>query len=134
CNKSFKKLWILTRHLNNKFPCKPKVLDLLSTFRTHAPKIVHTSKIPDPILQIEPDIVNPLDQVSEMKCPALQTSQTDEYLSREEFEVSDPQRPYDNFNSMSNWEAIVPSTKNLAYRFIKPISDSKIYAEMPYMP
>ncbi|CAG8660975.1 14192_t:CDS:1, partial [Gigaspora margarita] len=86
CNRSFKKLWMLTHHLNNKFLCKPKVLDLLPTFRTHAPKIVHTSKIPDPILQIEPDTVNPLDQVSDMKCPAPQTSQTDEHLSREEFE------------------------------------------------
>ncbi|CAG8856048.1 22095_t:CDS:1, partial [Gigaspora margarita] len=118
----------------------------------------HTSKIPDPISQIEPDTVNLLDQVSDMKCPALQTSQTDKYLSREEFEyfkaldliekdtilntgiqfiqnrVSDSKRPHNNFKSLSNWKAIVPSTKNLAYRFIKPISDSKIYAEMPYMP
>ncbi|CAG8844454.1 18772_t:CDS:1, partial [Gigaspora margarita] len=53
---------------------------------THAPKIVHSSKIPDPILQIEPDTVNSLDQVSDMKCSALQTSQTDKYLSRKEFE------------------------------------------------
>ncbi|CAG8846793.1 2908_t:CDS:1, partial [Gigaspora margarita] len=108
----------------------PKVLDLLPAFRTHASKIVHTSKIPDPILQIKPDIVNPLDQVSDMKCPASQTFQTDKYLSREEFEylktlnliekdtvldtginftqirVSDPKRSHDNFKLLSNWEAI----------------------------
>ncbi|CAG8855242.1 20474_t:CDS:1, partial [Gigaspora margarita] len=60
-------------------------LDLLSTFRTHTPKIVLSSKIPDPILQIEPDTVNSLDQVSDMKCSAPQTSQTEEYLSHEEF-------------------------------------------------
>ena len=82
----------------------------------------------------------------------------DEYLSREEFEflktldliennalldtgihfiqirVSDPERPHDNFNLLSNWEAIVPSIKNPAYRFIEPISNSKKYTEMPYMP
>ncbi|CAG8854422.1 39083_t:CDS:1, partial [Gigaspora margarita] len=86
---------------------------------------------PIPVLQIEPDTNksrglllhnNPLDQVS--------TSQTDEYLFREEFEylkaldliekdtvlntginftqirVSDPKRPHDNFKLLSNWEAI----------------------------
>ncbi|CAG8857268.1 37474_t:CDS:1, partial [Gigaspora margarita] len=93
---------------------------------------------------------NSLDQVS--------TSQTNEYLSREKFEylkalgliekdtvldtsinftqirISDPKRPHNHFKLLSNWEAIVPSTKNSKYAFIKPISDSKIYAEMPYMP
>ncbi|CAG8850340.1 14981_t:CDS:1, partial [Gigaspora margarita] len=98
CNKSFKKLWMLTRHLNNKFPCKPKVLDLLPTFRTHAPKIVHTLKTSDPIPQIEPDTNNSLDQVSVTSGPSTQSypkdldkeysnsqTETDNYISREEF-------------------------------------------------
>ncbi|CAG8830538.1 22933_t:CDS:1, partial [Cetraspora pellucida] len=82
----------------------------------------------------------------------------DKYLSQEEFEflktldlikndavldtgihfiqirVSDPERPHDNLNLLSNWEALVPSIKNLRYEFIKPISDYKEYNETPYMP
>ena len=45
CNKTFKKLWMLTRHLQNrKFPCRPQVIPAINpspvpaTFRTHAPK------------------------------------------------------------------------------------------------
>ncbi|CAG8805407.1 3641_t:CDS:1, partial [Racocetra fulgida] len=97
-------LWMLTRHLQNrKLPCQPQIIPITN---------------PIPIPQIEPDSSNPLDQVSD---PSIQ-SNTDEYLSREEFKylktlgliendaildtgihfiqirVRDPKRPYDNFN------------------------------------
>ena len=41
--------------------------------------------------------------------------------------ISDPERPHDNFNLLSNWEALVLSMKNLRYAFIKPIADYKEY-------
>ncbi|CAG8504824.1 15406_t:CDS:2 [Dentiscutata heterogama] len=86
CNKSFKKLWMLTRHLQNrKFPCRPQIIPITN---------------PIPILQIEPEADNSLDQVSNSSDLTIQsnrenieasissTSQNDidEYLSQEEFE------------------------------------------------
>ena len=56
CNKSFKKLWMLTRHLQNrKFPCRPQV---------------NPTTNPNPIPQIELDTSRP----------------EGEYISQEEFE------------------------------------------------
>ncbi|CAG8768328.1 6104_t:CDS:1, partial [Gigaspora rosea] len=130
CNKPFKKLWMLTRHLQNrKFQCRPQVIPTTN---------------PIPIPQIEPEAVNSLDQVSNSSDLSIQsnrenteasissTSQNviDKYISREEFEylktlgliendavldtgihfiqirVSNPKRPHDNLNLLSNWEAI----------------------------
>ncbi|CAG8826378.1 26143_t:CDS:1, partial [Gigaspora rosea] len=130
CNKDYKKLWRLNRHLQDrKFPCRPQIIPITN---------------PIPIPQIEPEADNSLDQVSNSSDLTIQsnrenieasissTSQNDidEYLSQEEFEflktlnliendavldtgihfiqirVSDPKRPHDNFNLLSNWEAI----------------------------
>jgi hypothetical protein len=45
---------MLTRHLSNrKFPCRPQVIP--ATFKTHAPKVVHSPKILEPIQQIDPE-------------------------------------------------------------------------------
>src|SRR6185437_15426119 len=112
---------MLRVHLNRKNPCRPKIIPTTN---------------PIPIPQIEPEAGRPeesllrnnhLDQVSDS---STSQTNTDEYLSREEFEylkalgliekdavidtsihfiqirVRDPERPHDNFNLLSNWEAI----------------------------
>src|SRR6185436_6764503 len=62
CNRPFKKLWMLTRHLQDrKFPCRPQVIPAINQtpapaiFRTHAPKVVRSPKIPEPVPQIDPE-------------------------------------------------------------------------------
>src|SRR5260363_95516 len=140
---------MLRVHLNRKNPCQPQIIP--TTIPINIP-----IQLPNPIPQINPEASNLLDQI-----PDSSTSQTDtdEYLSREEFEYlkaldiiekdavidtgihfnqsrfSDPERPHDNFNLLNNWEAIVPSPiLDPRYEFIKPIMDPVKYAEMPYMP
>ena len=45
CNKPFKKLWMLNRHLQNrKFPCRPRPIPTPDIITTHAPKVVHPLK------------------------------------------------------------------------------------------
>jgi hypothetical protein len=62
CNKTFKKLWMLTRHLQNrKFPCRPQIIPVINpthvpaTFRTHAPKVVRPPKISNLVTQFDPE-------------------------------------------------------------------------------
>ncbi|CAG8497486.1 9684_t:CDS:2, partial [Ambispora leptoticha] len=110
CNKPFKKLWILTHHLQNrKFLCRPQIIPIIN---------------PIPIPQTEPD-------TSLIENDAV----LDTGIHFIQIRVSDPERPHDNFKLLSNWEAIVPSPiLDPRYEFIKPIIDPVKYAEMPYMP
>ena len=52
----------------------------------------------------------------------------------EECEVMDPKRPHKNFQSMTVWQAIVPSVKNPDYEFNVRVDNPQKYAEAPYMP
>ncbi|CAG8816101.1 21276_t:CDS:1, partial [Gigaspora margarita] len=82
CNKSFKKLWMLICHLQNrKFPCRPQVIST-------------TNPIPIPQIDLEADdntkhqiSDSSLDHVSDSSGPSNKnTMDLDKYLSREEFE------------------------------------------------
>ncbi|CAG8830380.1 3143_t:CDS:2, partial [Cetraspora pellucida] len=108
---------MLRVHLNRKNPCRPQI-------------ILTTNPIP--ISQIEPvaeefKFLKTLNLIE--KDAVLDTS-----IHFIQIRVSDPERPHDNLNLLSNWKAIVPSIKNLRYAFIKPISNHKEYNETPYMP
>ena len=46
----------------------------------------------------------------------------------------DPNRQHQNLNSMTVWEGVIPSIKNLAYIFNKRQDNSIKYADAPYMP
>src|SRR5690242_20511304 len=123
-NKPFKKLWMLTHHLQDrKFPCRSQ--------------LIPTTNL-TPVPQIELDTSRPEGEyISQEKfeyLKALGLIKNDANIHFNQIRVSDPKRPHDNFNLLSNWEAIVPSIKNQRYAFIKPISDYKEYNETPYMP
>jgi len=51
----------------------------------------------------------------------------------EESEVGDSDRPHKLKNSMSKWQAIVPSIKNPDYAFNRYVGEQKEYMEAPYM-
>ncbi|CAG8633775.1 6598_t:CDS:2 [Scutellospora calospora] len=122
CNKSFKKLWMLTCHLQNrKFLCRPQVIS--TTNQILIPQIDLEVGI-NTKYQISNSSFNKVSDSSGLS--NKNTIDLDKYLSREEFEflktldliendaildtsiqfiqirVSDPKRPYDNFNLLTN--------------------------------
>ncbi|CAG8652973.1 9909_t:CDS:2, partial [Scutellospora calospora] len=62
---------------------------------------------------------------------------TNKELIFEEYESSfapDPLRPHQNLTVMSLWQAIIPSPKNIKYRFNCYIENPNKYLEVPYIP
>ena len=155
CNKPFKKLWMLTRHLERKNPCRP--------IPTNNP-LPTPIQIPNPQIDLETGLsTTPNDLDTNIKVSDVTQEDvillgdlsilgkakgkkfiSEEYIEEgfstrhpipsrdiifEEAEVGDPDRPNLCLSSLTKWQAIVP-----AYAFNTPITDSKEYAEAPYMP
>ncbi|CAG8849789.1 7466_t:CDS:1, partial [Racocetra persica] len=60
---------------------------------------------------------------------------TNKELIFEECESNlDPLRPHQNLTAMSLWQAIIPSFKNIKYRFNCYVHNPNKYLEVPYMP
>ncbi|CAG8625073.1 9444_t:CDS:1, partial [Paraglomus occultum] len=134
CGKEFPKLAKLRIHLNRKYPCRPQ----------------NPIPLPEPILEAEnnekPDEIwselggNLLADKAKSKkfrslhrdhgIASIYVKPPKGNLIFEECEINDPERP----QSMSKWQAIVPSFENPAYEFNIPIKDGQKYAETPYMP
>ncbi|CAG8818517.1 3049_t:CDS:2, partial [Gigaspora rosea] len=98
CNKSFKKLWILTRYLQNrKFPCRPQVIPTTNPIpipQINSEAVNLNTEYPASQTETEPqEIIISQKEYEFLKAQELiedkenkNTMDLDKYLSRKEFE------------------------------------------------